>query len=89
MREITTHPPTIKELELMLKFQNNQVQKLLNTSGQLYREMDLTKRRASMTNAELFKLLTQHGMLIKRPFLLAKDFGLTGFKEAEWTQKIS
>lgn len=84
VKEITLTPPSLEELQRMLKFQKGNLKKLFNTSGQMYREMELNKKIDSMPLEEALGLLTQHGMLVKRPFLLGKDFGLVGFKEAEW-----
>lgn len=88
IKEITREPPSIAELQKMLKFQNGNIKKLLNTSGQLYREMRLSEKLKDMSTAEVLALISQHGMLVKRPFLLAEDFGLTGFDEKEWSQKL-
>lgn len=82
--EIITTPPTVKELEAMFAFQKGNIKKLLNTSGLLYREMELGKQIPGMTSEEVFKLLNKHGMLVKRPFVLGKDFGIVGFKKPEW-----
>lgn len=87
VRDIVKHPPSYEELEKMLGFQQENIKKLLNTSGMLYREMGLSAKIASMSTEEILALLSQHGMLIKRPFLLAKNFGLTGFKEEEWSDR--
>lgn len=78
VREITETPPTMDELKHMLEFQGGNIKKLFNTSGLLYREMGLAGKELSL------ELLTQHGMLVKRPFLLDKTMGLVGFKIAEW-----
>lgn len=88
IKDITKEPPSIKELEKMLAFQNGNIKKLLNTSGQLYREMELSNKLENMPLNEVLTLLSKHGMLVKRPFLLGDDFGLTGFKESDWAQKI-
>ncbi len=88
VKEITKEPPTVAELERMLKLQNDNIKKLLNTSGLLYREMGLSAKLPSMPVAEVFALLSQHGMLVKRPFLIGDEFGLTGFNETEWSQKL-
>lgn len=88
-KEITVEPPSIEELKTMLKFQQGNLKKLFNTSGQLYREMELSEALAGMSEMEALTLLSQHGMLVKRPFLLGRDFGLVGFKLADWSKKIS
>jgi arsenate reductase len=86
--DIKEQPPSFEEMQKMLHFQNGKVTKLLNTSGQLYREMQLSKNVKEMPLPEILKLLSSHGMLVKRPFLLGEDFGLVGFNEAEWAQKL-
>jgi Spx/MgsR family transcriptional regulator len=88
-KEITLTPPSLHELQRMLDYQKGNLKKLFNTSGQLYREMELSAKLETMPLNEALKLLTQNGMLVKRPFLIGKDFGLTGFNEAEWLQKIN
>lgn len=87
-KEITQQPPSVPELKRMLRFQGDNLKKLLNTSGLLYREMKLAENLPQMSVDEVLKLLSQEGMLVKRPFLLGKDFGCTGFKESEWIQKL-
>jgi len=88
VKEITSDPPTVSELEKMLEFKEGNIKKLLNTSGVLYRQMHLTEKLDKMPIEEVLSLLSQNGMLIKRPFLLGSSFGLTGFKESEWSQKF-
>lgn len=87
-KEIVETPPSIEELRTMLGYMGGNLKKLFNTSGLLYREMQLTDKLKSMSEEDALSLLNQHGMLVKRPFLLGDDFGLLGFKEAEWSQKI-
>lgn len=88
-KEITATPPSIAELKQMLKYQNGNLRKLFNTSGLLYKEMQLSQKLDDMSQDEALKLLSQHGMLVKRPFLLGDGFGLVGFNEAAWSAKIS
>ena len=88
VKDISTQPPSLAELQQMLGFQAGNIKKLLNTSGLLYREMQLSQRLPDMPISEVLALLSHHGMLIKRPFLLGDGFGLTGFKEAEWSHKL-
>jgi arsenate reductase (glutaredoxin) len=88
LKEIVIEPPSVRELEKMLTFQNGQLKKLFNTSGQLYREMGLTDRLGQMSTSDAFLLLSQNGMLVKRPFLLAEGWGLLGFREEEWSQRL-
>lgn len=87
-KEIVETPPSVKELRTMLDYMDGNLKKIFNTSGQLYREMQLTERLKSMPEENAILLLNQYGMLVKRPFLLGSDFGLLGFKETEWSKKI-
>lgn len=84
--EITETPPSLNELHAMLLYQKGNLKKLFNTSGNLYREMDLTEKLKEMPLENALELLNTHGMLVKRPFLLGKDFGITGFNQAEWSK---
>ena len=59
-----------------------------NTSGIPYREMGLSKKLPDMGEDEQLALLATDGMLVKRPLLVGDDFVLTGFKEAEWAEKL-
>ncbi len=86
IKEITTTPPTLKELNTMLGYLGGNIKKLFNTSGMLYREMQLTEKLKEMPLNESLGLLTAHGMLVKRPFLLGSDFGITGFNKAKWLE---
>lgn len=88
LKEITKEPPSLKELQEMLSYQEGNIKKLLNTSGLLYREMNLSEKVSHMSSLEVFDLLTKNGMLVKRPFLLGDGFGLLGFKEEEWKKRL-
>ena len=65
-----------------------QLKRFFNTSGMQYREMGLSKKLPAMSEDEQFALLASDGMLVKRPLVVGGDFVLTGFKEAEWTEKL-
>ncbi len=88
IKDIVTTPPSFEELRQMLKFQNGNLKKLFNTSGQLYRELQLNNKLDGMPQEEALLLLSKNGMLVKRPFLLSEDFGLTGFNEALWSETL-
>lgn len=88
---IVETPPTKTELKKMLAYlkeRGEKINKLFNTSGVLYKEMKLSTKINDMSEAELIDLLSQHGKLIKRPFLLLDNDGVVGFKEDEWKQKV-
>ena len=64
------------------------LRKFFNTSGQLYRSMELSAKLPAMSEDEQFALLASDGMLVKRPLVLGGDFVLLGFKEKEWEEKL-
>ena len=64
------------------------LKRFFNTSGMQYRELGLSKKLPEMTEDEQFSLLASDGMLVKRPLVVGDGFVLTGFKEAEWEEKL-
>ena len=64
------------------------LKRFFNTSGQIYRDMELSKKLPTMSDDEQFALLSTDGMIVKRPLLIGDNFVLTGFKEAEWEGKL-
>ena len=60
------------------------MKKFFNTSGLLYKSLDLKNKLPQMSEDEMLKLLATDGMLVKRPLLIGDDFVLIGFKETEW-----
>jgi arsenate reductase len=85
---IVEKPPTKDELRRMAKLAGG-FRRLFNTSGLLYREMKLGDKVKSMSEDEAVELLSKHGKLVKRPFLLTDDGGAVGFKEADWAKLLS
>lgn len=77
-------PPTLAELKKMLGYYEGNLGKLFNTSGQVYREMKLGDKLKTMSESEALALLSKHGKLVKRPFVLGEKTGVVGFKEIEW-----
>ena len=82
--DITETPPSKKELKQMLQSYDGELKRLFNTSGVQYRELKIKDKIGSMTETDALELLSKNGKLVKRPFLLAKDSNLVGFKEQEW-----
>jgi arsenate reductase len=88
-RHIVTETPTYEELKNIIEDSGFPVSKFFNTSGLLYKSMELKTKLTSMTEKEMLKLLSTDGMLVKRPILVGSDFILVGFKESEWEEKIN
>lgn len=88
LRNIKEEKPTFEELEAWYKKSGLPLKKFFNTSGLLYKSMELKDKLASMSEQEQLKLLATDGMLVKRPLLIGEDFVLTGFREKEWAEKV-
>ena len=86
--DIKENHPDEKALRKLHKKSGLPLKRFFNTSGQIYREMELSKKLPDMSEDEMFKLLASDGMLVKRPLLITEDHVLTGFKEAEWKDKL-
>ena len=89
LRDIKLDNPTLDELTEWYKKSGLSLKKFFNTSGLLYKSLDLKNKLPTMTDDEMLKLLATDGMLVKRPLLIGDDFVLVGFKEAEWSEKIT
>ena len=83
-RHIKEQNPTYEELKEWYEKSGLPLKKFFNTSGLLYKSMNLKEKLPSMTEEEQLRLLASDGMLVKRPILVKGDKVLTGFKEAEW-----
>ena len=84
LRDIKIDNPSYEELKLWYKKSGLPLKKFFNTSGLLYKSMELKDKLPGMSDDEMLKLLATDGMLVKRPLLVGDDFVFTGFKEAEW-----
>ena len=87
-RDIKLDNPSLEELTQWYKASALPIRKFFNTSGQLYKSMELKNKLPEMSEAEMLELLASDGMLVKRPLLIADDFVLVGFKEADWEMLI-
>ena len=88
LRDIKAENPTAAELTAWHKASGLPLKKFFNTSGLLYKSMDLKNKLPEMTEEEMIALLATDGMLVKRPILVGDDFVLVGFKEADWADRI-
>ena len=88
-RAIKEENPTYEELKEWQSRSGLPLKKFFNTSGLLYKNMQLKDKLPNMTEEEQLRLLATDGMLVKRPFVVDGDLVLTGFREAEWKEKLS
>lgn len=89
IRDIKTENPDLAELELWHQASGLPLKKFFNTSSQLYRSLELSKKLPGMSDAEQYALLASDGMLVKRPILVTDDNKvLVGFKEEQWAETL-
>ena len=88
LRDIKEDKPTLAELTQWYKHSGLPLKSFFNTSGLLYRSLDLKNKLPTMTEEEMLQLLSTDGMLVKRPLLVSDQFVLVGFKEEEWSAKL-
>ena len=87
-RDIKEDNPRLEELSAWYKMSRVPLKKFFNTSGLLYKSLELKDKLPTMSEEEQLKLLATDGMLVKRPLVISKDFVLVGFKESEWSEKL-
>lgn len=87
-RDIKTENPTAEEIKYFHEISGLPLKKFFNTSGNLYKEMQLKDKLPDMTEEEQYQLLGTDGMLVKRPLIVGEDFVLVGFKEEQWAEKL-
>ena len=88
LRDIKLDNPSFEELSQWYNKSGFLLKRFFNTSGLLYKSLDLKNKLPEMTEEEMLKLLSTDGMLVKRPLLIGDDFVLVGFKESEWKEII-
>ncbi len=87
-RHIAEHKPSYDELKEWYGKSGLPLKKFFNTSGLLYKDMQLKDKLPTMSEEEQLKLLATDGMLVKRPLIVDDNVVLTGFKEVEWAEKL-
>ena len=87
-RPIVEQNPSYEELKVWYEKSGLPLKKFFNTSGLLYKDMKLKDKLPTMSEDEQLQLLATNGMLVKRPLVVGEDYVLTGFKEAEWNEKM-
>ena len=83
-RHIVEDNPTADELRTWNEMSGLPLRRFFNTSGMLYRDMQLKDKLPNMDEDEQLDLLASNGMLVKRPLVVLDDTVLVGFREKEW-----
>ncbi len=85
-RHIVENNPTKEELKKFISLSELPAKKFFNTSGILYREMNLKERLTTATEDEMIEILSSNGMLVKRPLVITDKGVLIGFKKEKWEE---
>ena len=88
IRDIKLDNPEYEELKKWYHEGGCELKKFFNTSGLLYKSMELKNRLPAMSEEEQLRLLATDGMLVKRPMVVGDDLLLIGFKEKDWEEKL-
>lgn len=88
MRDIKEENPTYEELREWHALSKLPLKRFFNTSGLVYKSLQLKEKLPTMSETEQLKLLASDGMLVKRPLLIGDTFVLIGFKESEWQKAL-
>lgn len=87
-RHIVENNPTAAELKEWHRRSGLPLNKFINTSGLLYKSMELKNKLPAMSEDEIYALLATNGMLVKRPLVIGSEAILTGFKPQDWEAKL-
>ena len=88
LRDIKLENPSFEELAQWHQQSGLPLKKFFNTSGLLYKSMNLKEKLPSMTEEEQLQLLASNGMLVKRPLIVTENAVLVGFKAADWEKLL-
>lgn len=88
LRDIKSDNPTFEELSGWYHISGQPLKKFFNTSGLLYKSMELKNKLPEMSEEEMLRLLSSDGMLVKRPLLVGDDFVLIGFRREQWNERL-
>ncbi len=88
LRDIKENNPTLDEIKEWHKKSGLPLKRFFNTSGLLYKSLNLKEKLPNMTEDEQYELLSTDGMLVKRPLVISKKIVLVGFKEKEWRNSL-
>ncbi len=87
-RHIKEDNPSFEELDRWQRESDIELKKFFNTSGMLYRSMELKDKLPQMSREEMLTLLASDGMLVKRPLIIDGARVLVGFREKQWEEEL-
>ena len=89
LRDIKEANPSYEELKKWYEMSGVELKKFFNTSGLLYKSMELKNKLPAMSDEEKLQLLATDGMIVKRPLVVTDDGNvLLGFKEENYKNNL-
>lgn len=88
LRDIKTDRPSTEELRGWQARSGLPLRRFFNTSGLLYKSLELKDKLPTMDEDAQLELLASDGMLVRRPLLVGESTVLVGFRQAEWEQAL-
>lgn len=88
LRHIVDETPSMKELQNWMKLGGLELKQLYNTSGNLYKALNMKEKRKEMSEEEQLQLLSENGMLLKRPILVGEHQVLVGYRENAYEEFV-
>lgn len=83
-RHITEAVPSVDELQRWISQSGFPIRKLFNTSGNVYKQLNLKEKLDTMSEADMLELLASNGMLIKRPMLIQGSRMIYGYSAEKY-----
>lgn len=88
LRDIMTQTPTAEELRHWHQRSGLPIRRFFNSSGDLYRSLDLKNKLDTMSESEQYGILASDPYLIRRPLLVSDTIVLVGSRIPEWEQAL-
>jgi arsenate reductase len=88
LRDIKEQNPSYDELKKWYGMSGLPLKKFFNTSGLLYKSMELKNKLPEMSEEEQLRLLATDGMLVKRPILINGSKVVVGFKQSDYEEAV-
>ena len=88
-RDIVEDCPSEEELEKWILASGKTMNSFFNTSGLVYKSLNLKEKLPTLNDKDKIKLLASNGMLIKRPLLIGENLVINGFRKNEWEEKVT
>lgn len=88
-RDLMLNNPNKEELAHWISQSDYPIKRFFNTSGNMYREMNLKDKLPLMSDDEALEILASSGWLVKRPILISDKGIFVGFHQEMYDTLVS